>query len=72
MPDAFDQASEIEEIERARCIAHARRQAPGLPYRGTCYFCTSPVPEPERFCDGDCAADHERERAAKIRNGWRD
>lgn len=69
MADELDRAAVYEEIERRALIAGARRPVPGLPYTGACHFCAEPVPAPQRFCDGDCAADHERERAAMRRRG---
>jgi hypothetical protein len=71
MSDVFDQASELEEKERTNLIAQARRPVPaGLAPYGKCHFCLAPLGDDvRRFCDGDCATDHERERAAKLRNG---
>ena len=73
MTDILDRASELELLEREAQIERARASRPsaGLPFKGWCYFCQEPVAAPEAFCDGDCAADHERERAAKLRNTGR-
>jgi hypothetical protein len=68
--DVFDQASDLEEKERVGLIAQARRNAPvAMEPNGKCLFCLAPLGDLRLFCDGDCATDHERERAAKLRNG---
>lgn len=69
MTDEFDRASALELAEREAAIERARRAAAPLPFTGRCYFCAEPVSEPARFCDADCATDHERERAALRRSG---
>lgn len=49
-----------------------RRRAPrppSLPYCGLCYYCGNDVPDPKKYCDGDCASDHAFELRMKERNG---
>lgn len=69
MADEFERASVYEQAERDAAIDRARRAAAPLPFTGRCYFCAEPVDDPARFCDSDCAADHERERDALRRAG---
>mgnify|MGYP001774060525 CR=1 FL=1 len=69
MPDDFERAAEYEEIDRTAAISMARRPVAGLAFTGACHFCLEPVAEPQRFCDGDCASDHERMVASVRRNG---
>jgi len=66
--DDIDRAQEQEQKDRARAIA-AARQAPSLPATGQCHYCTASEPPGAHFCDIGCREDHEREQAARKRNG---
>ena len=66
--DDIDRAQEQEQKERARAIA-AARQAPSLPATGQCHYCEASVPPGGNFCDIGYREDHEREQAARKRNG---
>jgi hypothetical protein len=56
------------QIEQTMTILLSRRK-PELPYSGLCYYCGVDVPEPKKFCDGECAEDHAFEMRMKERNG---
>lgn len=68
MTDVFEQASEREQLERDLAIRYSRK-INALPYKGACYFCEKPLPEPLRFCDSFCRDDHQKEEEALKRNG---
>lgn len=66
----FDQAQELEMLQRNASIEAARKAAPGGPgYTGLCHYCSAEAPSPRRFCDGECLKGWERVLAARKRNG---
>lgn len=68
--DMFDQAQDLEMLQRNASIAEARKPVVAGPvYTGFCAYCEEQVPSPRRFCDGDCREGWEKEQAAKKRNG---
>ncbi|MFW9605063.1 MAG: hypothetical protein ACMV0I_00610 [Pseudomonas sp.] len=67
MPDELDRASDYEEAHRAFCVQNAIKQIDKP--NGRCQFCSEPVDGERLYCDIDCAADHEREKAARRRAG---
>lgn len=68
--DDIDRAQEHEQKDRARAIA-AARLAPAMLATGQCHYCEASVPSGAHFCDLGCCQDHERELAARKRNGNR-
>ena len=68
MSDIIDLANDNAERNLSAAIEACRR-APSRPARGTCWFCEEPLSAAQKFCDGDCASDHEREQAAIRRAG---
>lgn len=54
MADQFDQASDLEQLDRDRCIAAARVPDPALEATGFCLWCEEVVAPGRRFCDADC------------------
>lgn len=68
MSDEADIAEENIELNLLAAIEACRHQ-PSLPAKGACWFCDEPLPEEQKFCDKDCAADFETEQAALARNG---
>ena len=68
--DLYDQAQELDMLQRDASIAQARQAPTGSPaYTGHCAFCAVSLPSPKRFCDADCRDGWERENAARKRNG---
>lgn len=70
MSDEADIAEENIELNLMAAIEACRHQ-PGLPAKGTCWFCDESVGPSQRFCDKDCASDYEVEQAALARAGKR-
>lgn len=68
MSDLIDLANENVEINLSAAIESCRR-APALPPKGACWFCEEPLGSAQKFCDGDCASDYEREQSAIRRAG---
>lgn len=76
MVDVCDEADKhIEDAVNAG-VAQARQRATHMRPMGQCYFCWEDVGEGKLFCDpvdgnpeDSCAADYEREAAARRRNG---
>ena len=69
--DMFDQAQELEMLQRDANITAARKTAPGSPvYTGVCCYCKDTASYPRRFCDGECREGWEKEQAARKRNGY--
>ncbi len=65
-----DDATDAEELDRAVCLANARRgaDAPILEATGQCLYCAAPVGDGERFCEGiDCRDDYVAQRNAEAR-----
>lgn len=60
--DITDQASELEELERA--IALANRKKPTMVFTGECHWCEEPIGS-GHFCNSDCREDHERAARAE-------
>lgn len=60
MADQFDRASDLEQLDRDRCIAAARATTPALEATGFCLWCEEVVGPGRRWCDADCASDHSR------------
>ncbi len=54
--DLADQASELEELERA--IALAKRKKPTMAFTGECHWCEEPI-STGHYCDAECRKDHE-------------
>lgn len=54
--DITDQASALEELERA--VALANRPVPKMVYTGECHWCEEPIAA-GHYCDADCRHDHE-------------
>jgi hypothetical protein len=54
MPDMFDAASELEDLERAAAIAAVMKHAPAAEATGACLFCDEVLPEGRRFCGPEC------------------
>ena len=67
MADECDMAQAREEMDRNLAIKAARM--PELPSTGECYNCGASVPPGAKFCDIDCRTDHERQIAARRREG---
>ena len=67
--DIFDQAQELEMLQRNASIEQARKAASGPVYTGECHYCGADLPSPRRFCDKDCLTGWEKEEAARKRNG---
>lgn len=68
--DEMDRATALSALILESQIA-AVRSAVGvrLPAIGVCHSCDAPVDGGRLFCDGECAADYEKARAARVRNG---
>jgi len=66
MTDIFDQASEIEEMQRKHALTYRK---PILSPIGKCYYCLELVEENRIFCNSDCRDGYSLEQAAKERNG---
>lgn len=54
--DITDQASALEELERA--VALANRPVPKMIYTRECHWCEEPIAS-GHYCDKDCRHDHE-------------
>lgn len=67
--DIFDQASEMEEKERERSIANARKPVKKLYPAGFCHYCSERVDAGALFCDIDCSEGWQEEEDARKRNG---
>ena len=68
--DDSDRASDIEELDRAVCLANARQGADTeiLKADGYCLYCADPVPPDERFCaEGGFRDDFMALRNAEVR-----
>lgn len=59
MPDEIDNANDHAEKTLAAAIAHQRNQVDTMPPCGKCYNCGDPVGDAIKYCDRDCATDHE-------------
>jgi predicted nucleic acid-binding Zn ribbon protein len=70
MSDEADIANDSMELNRLAAIEACRHQ-PGLPPKGSCWFCDEPVGPTQKFCDRNCAEDYELEEAALMRAGRR-
>lgn len=68
MSDIIDLANDNAELNLSAAIEACRRM-PALPAKGACWFCDEPLMAAQKFCDGDCAGDYEREQAALRRAG---
>lgn len=69
--DMFDQAQDLEMLQRNASIEAARKPlANGPAYTGFCHYCEDPATLPRRFCDGECREGWEAEQAARKRNGY--
>lgn len=67
--DLFDQAQELEQMQRTAFIAEARKApSKGPIYTGCCAYCADTVAFPRRFCDGECRSGWEQEQDAIKRN----
>lgn len=67
MADEIDLSAEQNEII-LEALLKVRKPEPG-PLTGKCLFCGENVPHLQRYCDVDCAQDHEKEvyfRSQKI------
>ena len=67
--DIFDQASELEEKERTRAIAHARKPVKKIYPAGFCHYCSERVGAGMLFCDIECSDGWQEEDDARTRNG---
>lgn len=68
--DFLDNASEIENSERERLIAKARK-SPKIVATGHCLYCNAEVDNSRRFCSPECRDDWEIEQEAMRRHGNR-
>ena len=50
--DIFDRATEPEEQDRARALAHRHPTGPAA--TGQCLNCDHPLPDGLRWCDAEC------------------
>ena len=60
MADEVDRSAEQAEYVLKAQLAY-RKPEPG-PHTGFCLFCDEPIQTPARYCDADCAKDHEKEQ----------
>jgi hypothetical protein len=58
--DPVDRAGVEQENILQEQLRLARKPVATLAYKGSCYNCDEPLPEPQRFCDSDCRDDHEK------------
>lgn len=69
MSEMFDQAQELEMLQRDAALAHTRAHAPVIAAKGNCLFCDEPLGALQRWCDAECCRSWEREQEASRRNG---
>ena len=63
--DICDQADAQNEIAIAAALAKRQPEAPKP--TGRCLNCNEKIPKTQRYCDGDCRADHEyREKMKRM------
>jgi len=60
MADEADQAQQFEQLQLAQSLSFRRDD--GLPRRGQCYNCGSPLQQDALFCDSECEQDFQRLR----------
>ena len=63
MADILDDADRAAEAFHREALS--RRRPAGPPSTGVCLNCEAPLPEPHRFCDGDCRDDFEHRNAQR-------
>ena len=66
--DFLDNASEVENYERERLIAKARKSVK-VQATGHCFYCNAELPDGKKFCDEWCRDDYELEQEAAKRHG---
>ena len=65
MPDQFDAAQKLEELQREHAL---RLRKPTLPATGLCHNCQEHVAPGLHFCDTDCSDDFQAiQRAYELR-----
>ena len=69
--DTTDEASELEDYDREMCIAEARRALKKQEFKatGTCHNCLDTVGPGAKYCNRECADDHEHRLRAERRRG---
>jgi hypothetical protein len=63
MTDLFDQASDMEQLEREHAIAKARQRK--SQYTGRCLYCNDVVEHPKRYCSPECRESGELEASIR-------
>lgn len=63
MTDTFDEASNIEDLERTLLI-QAVRNRKEMPFTGRCLYCNAEI-DKGRYCDASCRDDHELEQRVR-------
>lgn len=66
MADEIDRAQELA-LRYNEIAARDRRLV--LPSIGICHYCSEAVPGNAKFCDSECADEHERESELRRRQG---
>lgn len=66
MADDVDRAQELNLMINEMA---ARHRKPELPAIGICHYCSEAVAGQAKFCDAECADEHEREQELRRRNG---
>lgn len=68
MADEADKTAERAELEAPALIAASRRPV-GPVANGSCHWCGERVPEPMRFCGGECRSDYEENARLRALRG---
>lgn len=69
--DISDQATKVEERDRAAALEASRRANAVLPDLGHCHNCEGPVSPGARFCGPECREDYDLRMRSAARNGLR-
>jgi hypothetical protein len=63
--DIIDRANEIVDITVNAKISLSHAAPPEVEPAGVCLNCSAPVPDGQRWCDGDCRDDWQARRNRK-------